>query len=539
MLISIVSALLLAIGLGGMLCSLAWVIRKGNNNAMTRAFAGCQISMILWLISQLLILFSSTYIQLWISYIIGNIGISLFAPLWLVFSAEYVEADRKYRRLTKTMLCLSLAAILLVITNPLHKLYYAEFKVHKIVYAPFFYVFQVIYYILIIAGITMMCLKHTHQRNQITKQAILLTLSAAVPLAVNTLSLTRIIKSRIELTPLFFAFSSIMILVALSKYGLLNINNIAMHDIIANINSGVIIFDINGIITYKNKYASGLISMDGVDSFDDFIRAVSSRSGGVVSADFESVEIQLDDDYYDLKQSFCKNRSGTNVARVITINSLTEFHELAAAEKRLSLEQERNRIAQEMHDSAGHTFTMISSLAKILHLEVAQSSTDTAEMLSQLSEIDGLSRSGVTQLRCSINNLREDEFMTSVTIAVNTVINAVRGVETDLCIQGDEDERYAFCIREVYDNCRETITNAMRYSDATRIDVILKFLSDRLELYIFDNGKGCSSIKENNGLRGIRERTEKLSGSVRFSSIEGEGFTTKITIPVKVKGGQS
>jgi signal transduction histidine kinase len=186
-----------------------------------------------------------------------------------------------------------------------------------------------------------------------------------------------------------------------------------------------------------------------------------------------------------------------------------------------------------MHDSAGHTFTMISSLARLLKFETEQKSPDIKKMQENISEIDGLSRSGVTQLRCTINNLRDDEFMTSITKAVQTVTTAIRGVETELCIQGNEDSRFSFCIREMYDNCRETVTNALRYSDATRIDIILKFLNDRFEMYILDNGKGCKSISEHNGLRGIRERTESLGGTVRFSSVKGEGFNTIIKIPLK------
>ena len=185
-----------------------------------------------------------------------------------------------------------------------------------------------------------------------------------------------------------------------------------------------------------------------------------------------------------------------------------------------------------MHDSAGHTFTMISSLSKIAAVEVSKDNFDKAKISESLADIDGLSRSGVTQLRCSINNLREDEFMTTVTKAIQTVISAVRGVEIDFCHQGKEDERYAFCIRPVYDNVRETVTNAMRYAEASRIDIIAKFLGDRLEVFILDNGNGCGKIKENNGLRGIRERTEALGGSVRFMSVKGEGFTTIMNIPV-------
>ncbi|MDE5770998.1 MAG: two-component sensor histidine kinase, partial [Ruminococcus sp.] len=67
----------------------------------------------------------------------------------------------------------------------------------------------------------------------------------------------------------------------------------------------------------------------------------------------------------------------------------------------------------------------------------------------------------------------------------------------------------------------------------SRIDIILKFLGERLEIYILDNGKGCESISEKNGLSGIRERTEKLGGSVKFSSLCGEGFSVIMKIPYR------
>ena len=122
--------------------------------------------------------------------------------------------------------------------------------------------------------------------------------------------------------------------------------------------------------------------------------------------------------------------------------------------------------------------------------------------------------------------------MNSVTQAIQTVVDSVRGVEVDFCTQGNEDERYSFCIREIYDNVRETITNSMRYSEASRIDIIAKFLETSLEVYILDNGKGCRNIKENNGLKGIRQRTASLGGTVRFMSVDGEGFNTIIKLPV-------
>ena len=154
-----------------------------------------------------------------------------------------------------------------------------------------FYVFQVIYYICIIAGITVICLKHTKNSDQINKQSILLILSAAIPLGINTLSLAGIFRSKATLTPLFFGFSSLLIIIALGRYGLLNINNIAIRDTINNINSGVMIFDINNNVSYKNKYVESVPFLASAADTHQFISALSAASGQTVPEDFSSVEI--------------------------------------------------------------------------------------------------------------------------------------------------------------------------------------------------------------------------------------------------------
>ena len=527
-----VSAVLLIIGLCGMLISVTWVLRRGNSNRLTHLFLSCQLSIVLWLASEILILFSYTKQQFWISYVIGNLGISCFGPLWLWLSQEYTFSSKKKPRFLWLLPLITISAVCVVLTNPIHHLYYDSFVDKRFTYGPLFYVYQVIYYICIVTGITIICLKHTRSSSQITKQSFLLILSAAIPLGVNTLSLTGVFHSKVTLTPLFFGISSILIIIALGRYGLLNINSIAIRETINNIDSGVMIFDNNNSITYKNKFCENIPFLKNINTSYEFVKLISELMNEEIPSDFSLMELKYENEYYNIKQRYCQNSSGNDVARVITINNVTEYHDLAKAEKKLNIEQERNRIAQELHDSAGHTFTMISSLARILRCDAEQPVPDKAKLLESISEIDGLSRSGVTQLRCTINNLRDDEFMKSVTSAVQTVITAVRGVDIELCIQGDEDNRYSFCIKEMYDNCRETITNALRYSEASRIDVIIKFLDKAIELYILDNGKGCESISEHNGLRGIRERTEALGGTVRFASVKGEGFNTIIKIPI-------
>ena len=58
MTITIISAILLLIGLGGMTATVTWVLIRGNTNRLTRLFIICQAAVMIWLISQLMILFS-------------------------------------------------------------------------------------------------------------------------------------------------------------------------------------------------------------------------------------------------------------------------------------------------------------------------------------------------------------------------------------------------------------------------------------------------------------------------------------------------
>ena len=302
--------ILLLIGLGGMTGTTAWVLRKGNNNCQTRLFMTCQISMLLWLVSQLLILFSESSRQLSISYLIGNLGISVFAPTWLMFSAEFFRQGTGTRGVMNLMPAVSAAAFLVCLTNPWHKLYYTRFGMGVITYGRLFSFFQAVYSVCLITAITLMSLKITRGSRRINKQAILLILSTAVPLGINTLTLTGILKVGIELTPLFFSFSSIMVLIAFSRYGLLNINSIAIADAVGHIASGVMVFANDGEMTYCNNSARQLL--DGEKStYDQLLERIRSMGAVFPANDTSSAIVKSEGRHYDINRSY--GESGHNI----------------------------------------------------------------------------------------------------------------------------------------------------------------------------------------------------------------------------------
>lgn len=204
--------------------------------------------------------------------------------------------------------------------------------------------------------------------------------------------------------------------------------------------------------------------------------------------------------------------------------------ELAIAQEKLLLAQERNRIAQQVHDTAGHTLTMIQSYMKLVEVSLKKEQITDAE--NYVADARSLTSQGIKELREAINQLRAEESYELVTQGVMQLANQVKEIAVEVTVQGEDGEKYSHLSKIVYATVRESITNTLKYADATKIEIVLRFQESALELIIGDDGNGCSRIVDNNGIRGIRERMEAVNGTVRFLSSEGEGFLTRVKIPL-------
>ncbi|MBE5958540.1 MAG: hypothetical protein E7254_06720 [Lachnospiraceae bacterium] len=205
--------------------------------------------------------------------------------------------------------------------------------------------------------------------------------------------------------------------------------------------------------------------------------------------------------------------------------------ELIITNEKLIIETERNRIAQQVHDTAGHTLTMIQSYMKLAEISVKNDKKEEAE--EYISEARILTGNGIKELRESINMLRQGNNNELVTKGVMQLANQVKEMNVVVTVKGKDSEKYSHLSNVVYDTVRELITNAIKYSGAKKMDIVLKFKDHSLEAVIADDGVGCDMIVESNGIKGIKERIEKVKGKVRFVSSKNQGFLTRIQIPIK------
>lgn len=204
-------------------------------------------------------------------------------------------------------------------------------------------------------------------------------------------------------------------------------------------------------------------------------------------------------------------------------------------------DEERRRIAREMHDGLGQDLSLAKMLADGL---CAADGGGSATELSQVID------SALQQLR-SLSHLLYPPLLDEIGLepAVRWYVEGLAkrsGIETSLEIQPEDFPRLpARCETAVYRIIQEALTNAFRHSRATCVSVTLRRSQDCVSLAVYDNGRGISSeianLKPGStgvGMRGMQQRVKELGGELKVQNAN-PGTLVEAVIPVKTEEGFS
>lgn len=521
------------------LLSVGWLLSRGNKNKTTLLFILCQGLIILWCLTQFFNVLPLDKWQKYIAYDICFLGICMIGPTWLLFSCFYSE-----RKVTPGMaLGLYLLPIfhyVMMLTNELHHLYYRIFQSDYTAYGPLFFTNAAYTYLCVFWGMAVIWrnLKKNPTSNLQVKAVLL---SVCLPIAFNLLYLSGFINPGVDITPIAFSASSLLLLIATYRYNFLNVNTLASDRILEHIAEGVLIYNTAGRITYSNRLSETLLGTKKGDAVTSFYAAFESDHPAAAWEQEEPIHglvTVIKGKTLEFHRYHYLDRKNRVIASIIMFSDVSRYYELlertrelAVSNQQLAIEKERNRIAQEVHDTAGHTLTMIRSLAKLAETGYAGGSHE--QMNDYLSQIRQLSGDGIRELRGSINNLKQISTCGLVAQGVLQLADSVKEMEIEVCLQGSDDIKYSHLSPVIYGCMREAITNSLKYAHASHMDIILKFHEDSLGFYLVDNGTGCAVITDGHGLTGMRERVAEASGSFHAASAPGEGFQIAIRLPVR------
>lgn len=243
---------------------------------------------------------------------------------------------------------------------------------------------------------------------------------------------------------------------------------------------------------------------------------------------------------------------GLSLQRVVTFNEKTEkllaenqrqyhlIHEqnnaleqYANQIEQLTLLEERNRMARELHDTVGHTFTsVIMGMDAVSYL--IEAAPDKAK--EKLDVLRGVTRNGLEEVRRSIHQMVPKEGDMLLSQQLTRLANEFAlhtGTQIRFTTAGEEYDIPKQTKLSLIRCLQESLTNAKRHGRASSVEITLNYNSDGVGIRIEDDGVGTDQLKVGFGINAMQERIFALQGTLQVSSAVGQGTIVECSIPAK------
>jgi signal transduction histidine kinase len=226
----------------------------------------------------------------------------------------------------------------------------------------------------------------------------------------------------------------------------------------------------------------------------------------------------------------------------IEIAQHSEKLQMTFSEKLLKQqEDERKRIAAELHDSLGQNLLIIKNMLDY----ITHSLSESNETKSQLEELSAIALNSIEEVRTTASNLHPYQLKKmGLSKAISAMIrNFKQGTQININHEIDDVDGKISKESEahIYRIVQEIMNNAIRHSDASEINISLKNKNDNLIIMINDNGKGFNinnyesheSVSGGFGIIGIKERIRIIGAEIKIESNLGIGSRFEILLPIR------
>lgn len=226
--------------------------------------------------------------------------------------------------------------------------------------------------------------------------------------------------------------------------------------------------------------------------------------------------------YFALLSALETRRAEQARARTDALNRelVATQHLLAEATKH----SERTRIARDLHDLLGHHLTALT-----INLQVAERVAG-GEARDRIAKCHELSKQMLDDVRATVSTLREESAV-DFTHALRAIVRNIPQLRIHLDIaeglQVDDVNVAESLLRCV----QEAITNTLRHAGASESFIKVWRADGRLHLQIRDNGRVPATWQPGNGLRGMRERVERVNGRFDVARVR-DALQIDIQIPL-------
>ncbi|OXS54005.1 sensor histidine kinase [Cohnella sp. CIP 111063] len=218
----------------------------------------------------------------------------------------------------------------------------------------------------------------------------------------------------------------------------------------------------------------------------------------------------------------------------------TNNAELAAQARMSAVVEERQRLARELHDAVSQQLFAISMTATAVGRTMDH---DFERARRQVELIEEMASAAQSEMRALLLHLRPVHLEGKrLAQAIPELVEEMKAkVPVDIAIDIEQDlplnkgvENHLFRI------VQEALSNTLRHSKATKMDIVLQRRGEAVRLGIRDNGIGFDTqVKKqaSYGMTNMEERVNELGGSLNVASAPGKGTRIEIRVPLMAEGG--
>lgn len=250
----------------------------------------------------------------------------------------------------------------------------------------------------------------------------------------------------------------------------------------------------------------------------------------------------------EINQELSLVNTNLKITELELIKTTNEKHEQQLSEQKIRAasllkgqESERKRIAREMHDGIGQMLTALK--LNIESISVAQLDEKNLMLVDDVKQLIGKTIAETRTITFDLMPTVLNDF--GITSALKQLADqATKTSGVNVIFEGSNSFDRLDKNTEIglYRIAQEAINNAVKYAQATQIEIALFLKKDNLYLTISDNGNGfdlkqsylnSDQKKINRGIYNMQERTNLLDGAFKLTTSEGQGTKILSIIPVK------
>ena len=207
-----------------------------------------------------------------------------------------------------------------------------------------------------------------------------------------------------------------------------------------------------------------------------------------------------------------------------------------ASRRETAREEERKRIARELHDELGQQLTALRMGASTLRIRFGP---DNPELTQHVQDLLGLADQTMQVVRDAVSSLRPGALDAGISAAIEWLAAEFsRGTQVACSISVPDEslplaEERAIALFRIV---QEALTNVARHARARHVSVALERVGNDCLLQVRDDGCGFDPVairKRSFGLAGMKERMLMLGGKIDISSAPGRGTTIKVDLPIR------